>query len=92
MSSHDPDRVTVAEINDLLSECLTLSRAGASASIGERLAYHERKADLLSRIAAEQDTAHAHATAATAREQLIELRAKAHRAQRTEQQTEAGNE
>lgn len=71
------DRVTVAEVNDFLSDALNISRASQTTSFEDLLAYHERKADLLSRIAYELDTAQAHATAADAREQLIRLQTEA---------------
>jgi len=58
-----PSRVTPAEISDLLNQARGLTPAS---SLAEQVAYHERKADLLSRIAARLDTAEAHEVAADA--------------------------
>jgi hypothetical protein len=58
-----PSRVTPAEISQLLDEARQLSRTAPPA---EQLAYHERKAQLLSLIAADLDTAEAHLAAAAA--------------------------
>ena len=58
-----PSRVTPAEISALLDTARNLS---ADAPLAERLAYHERKARLLSRVAADLDTADAHLAAAEA--------------------------
>lgn len=59
-----PARVTPAEISELLDQATRLSRQGGS--LDEQIAYHERKAHLLSRIAADLDTAEAHEVAAQA--------------------------
>jgi hypothetical protein len=59
-----PSRVTPAEISALLDQACRLSTGDAS--LAEQIAYHERKASLLSRIAATLDTAEAHQVAADA--------------------------
>jgi hypothetical protein len=59
-----PARVTPGEIAELLDQATRLVREGAS--LAEQIAYHERKASLLSRIAAGLDTAEAHMVAAEA--------------------------
>jgi len=58
-----PCRVTPGEISDLLDAARQL---GPGAPLGDQIAYHERKASLLSRIAADLDTAEAHQVAADA--------------------------
>ncbi len=58
-----PRRVTPAEISDLLDRARQL---GPASDMAEVIAYHERKASLLSRVAAELDTADAHLVAADA--------------------------
>jgi len=58
-----PARVTPGEISNLLDQARQL---GPDAPLAEQLAYHERKASLLSRIAADLDTAEAHQVAAEA--------------------------
>ena len=58
-----PSRVTPAEISALLDQARGLTR---DSPLAEQIAYHERKAALLSRIAASLDTAEAHAVAADA--------------------------
>jgi hypothetical protein len=58
-----PSRVTPAEISALLDQARYLSR---DAPLDEQISYHERKAYLLSRIAASLDTADAHRVAADA--------------------------
>jgi hypothetical protein len=58
-----PARVTPAEISDLLNQARALTPAS---SLAEQIAYHERKALLLSRIAAHLDTHEAHQVAADA--------------------------
>lgn len=72
-----PSRVTPAEISEALA---ALARLPHDATTGERIAWHERKAGLLTRIAAELDTPEAHAVAAEAWDQLavlaVELRQK----------------
>jgi hypothetical protein len=57
-----PARVTPAEISDLLDQARQMISGGAS--LDEQIAYHERKALLLSRVAADLDTAEAHQVAA----------------------------
>ncbi|HEX4659745.1 MAG TPA: hypothetical protein VH307_20350 [Streptosporangiaceae bacterium] len=59
-----PARVTPGEISDLLDHARQLMAGGAS--LDEQIAYHERKASLLSRCAADLDTAEAHQVAADA--------------------------
>ena len=59
-----PSRVTPAEISALLDQGRRIIAQGAS--LDEQISYHERKAHLLSRIAASLDTAEAHAVAADA--------------------------
>jgi hypothetical protein len=59
-----PARVTPGEISELLDQATRLTRDGAS--LDEQIAYHERKASLLTRIAADLDTAEAHEVAAQA--------------------------
>jgi hypothetical protein len=61
--SDQPSRVTPAEISGLLDQCRQLT---ASATLDEQIAYHQRKASLLSRIAADLGTAEAHLVAADA--------------------------
>jgi hypothetical protein len=72
MMSDQPSRVTPADISQLLSAARTLS---AHAPLGEQIAYFERKAELLSRIAADMDTPEAHAVASEASDQLAALTA-----------------
>jgi hypothetical protein len=59
-----PARVTPGEISALLGHARQMIRGGAS--LDEQIAYHERKANLLSRVAADLDTAEAHLVAAEA--------------------------
>jgi hypothetical protein len=65
-----PRRVTPAEISALLDIARHL---GPGAPLDERIAYHERKANLLSRIAEDLGTAEAHEAAADAWHQLSGL-------------------
>jgi hypothetical protein len=58
-----PARVSPGEISALLDHARQLSRGS---SLDEQIAYHERKASLLSRCAADLDTAEAHQVAADA--------------------------
>jgi hypothetical protein len=58
-----PSRVTPAEISDLLDSARFIAEG---ASLADQIAYHERKALLLSRIAASLDTPEAHRVAADA--------------------------
>ena len=59
-----PARVTPGEISALLDHARQLAAGGAS--LDEQIAYHERKANLLSRCAADLGTAEAHQVAADA--------------------------
>jgi hypothetical protein len=58
-----PSRVTPGEISALLNQARQL---GPGASLDDQIAYHERKANLLSRIAADLGTPEAHTVAADA--------------------------
>jgi hypothetical protein len=58
-----PARVTPGEISALLDHARHL---GPGASLDDQIAYHERKASLLSRCAADLGTAEAHEVAADA--------------------------
>jgi hypothetical protein len=58
-----PARVTPGEISSLLDQARGLTR---KSPLADQIAYHERKALLLSRIAAHLDTAEAHQVAADA--------------------------
>jgi len=58
-----PARVTPVEISALLTHARQL---GPAASLDEQIAYHARKASLLSRCAADLGTAEAHEVAADA--------------------------
>jgi hypothetical protein len=58
-----PARVTPGEISALLDQARGLTR---ESPLADQIAYHERKALLLSRIAAHLDTAEAHRVAAEA--------------------------
>jgi hypothetical protein len=66
-----PSRVTPAEISALLDHARRLT--GEDAPLAELLAYHERKACLLSCVAATLDTPEAHQVAADARDQFAML-------------------
>jgi hypothetical protein len=59
----EPRRVTPAEISALLDIARQL---GHDAPLADQIAYHERKANVLSRIAADLGTAEAHTVAADA--------------------------
>jgi hypothetical protein len=76
MMTDQPSRVTPAEISALLRSMAGLSRETPP---GEQIAWHERKAALLSRIAADMDTPEAHAVAAEAWDQLADLAAQLRR-------------
>jgi hypothetical protein len=65
-----PARVTPGEISALLDHA---RRVNPGASLDERIAYHEHKAHLLSRIAADLGTAEAHQVAADAWHQVAAL-------------------
>jgi hypothetical protein len=58
-----PARVTPAEISALLDHLRAIS---ADTPLAERIRFFERKADLLSRVAADLDTPEAHRVAADA--------------------------
>jgi hypothetical protein len=58
-----PARVTPGEISALLDHARQLD---STASLDEQIAYHERKASLLSRCAADLGTVEAHEVAADA--------------------------
>jgi hypothetical protein len=58
-----PARVTPGEISNLLDQARGLTR---ESPVADQIAYHERKACLLSRIAAHLDTTEAHQVAADA--------------------------
>ncbi len=58
-----PARVTPGEISALLSHARQL---GPGTSLDEQIAYHERKASLLSRCAADLGSVEAHEVAADA--------------------------
>jgi hypothetical protein len=58
-----PSRVTPGEISALLNQARVLTRGSP---LADQIAYHQRKASLLSRIAAHLDTAEAHQVAADA--------------------------
>ena len=72
MMTDQPSRVTPADISNLLTTARTLA---TDAPLGEQIAYFERKAQLLSRIAADLDSPEAHAVAAEAWDQLASLAA-----------------
>lgn len=58
-----PRRVTPAEISDLLTAARALP---LNAPLDDQIAFHERKARLMSRIAKDLDTADAYGVAAEA--------------------------
>ena len=70
MTDDEPSRVTPAEISQLLSAGRALT---PQSPLGEQIAYFELKAQLLSRIAAETDTADAREPAAEAWDQVAAL-------------------
>jgi hypothetical protein len=70
----DAEPVSVAEVTAFLADTLRLTRTGPGIDPAEWLAFIERKADLLTRIAAQNGTDEAHAVAQDAREQLAQLR------------------
>jgi hypothetical protein len=73
MMTGQPRRVTPADIADLLDTAL---RMGSGATLDEQLACHERKARLLSGVAADLGTAEAHLVAAEAWQYASELAAR----------------
>jgi len=71
-----PRRVSPGEISDLLDQLRHLdNHATPAAAAAARLAFFDRKADLLTRIAADLDTQEAREVAANARARAAELRA-----------------
>jgi hypothetical protein len=75
-SSSQPRRVSPGEISALLDQLRQLATHSSPAvSAAARLAFFERKADLLTRIAADLGTAEAREVAANARTYAAELRA-----------------
>ncbi len=70
MMTEQPARVTPGEIAALLDQVRGLT---AQSPLADRLAYHERKADLLSRIAATLGTAEARKVAVDAWDQVRAL-------------------
>jgi len=80
-----PARVTPGEISALLDHARQLTAGGAS--LDEQIAYHARKADLLSRVAADLGTVEAHEVAADAWHYLAGL---CRRREGAEAGTEAG--
>ena len=75
-----PSRVTPAEISDLLDHARQLTTGATPA---DQLAYHEKKASLLSRLAVDLDTAEAHEVAAQAWQYLADLARRADEAEVT---------
>jgi hypothetical protein len=63
MMTDQPSRVTPGEISALLDQARGLTR---ESPLADQIAYHERKARLLSRVAATLDTPEAHQVAADA--------------------------
>jgi predicted outer membrane protein len=59
-----PARVTPGEISELLDHARQM--ISGVASLDEQIAYHQRKANLLSQVAADLDTPEAHQVAADA--------------------------
>jgi hypothetical protein len=72
MMTDQPGRVTPAEISEFLGHALALP---PFPSVAHRIALHERKAQLLTRIAADLDNPEAHEVAAEAWDQLAALAA-----------------
>jgi len=70
MMTDQPAPVTAADICALLARLVALPRF---APLADRLAFHEHKAELLTRIAAVADTPEAHAAAADAWEHCQQL-------------------
>jgi hypothetical protein len=71
----DAEPVSMAEVTAFLADILRLTRTGPDIDPAEWLAFIERKADLLTRIAAQDGTGESRAVAQAAREQLAALRA-----------------
>jgi hypothetical protein len=74
MMTDQPRRVTPGDIADLLDQARGLGLPG-EASDADRLAYFERKADLLTHLAEDLATIDAHDIAADARAYAAALRA-----------------
>lgn len=72
MMTGQPRRVTPADIRDLLDQALAMH---GGATLDEQLAYHERKARLLSGVAADLGTAEAHLVAGEAWQYASDLAA-----------------
>jgi len=72
MNTDQPSRVTPGEISELLRVASLLP---PNAPLAEQIAYFERKADLMSRIAADTGTADARTAAAEAWDQVAALAA-----------------
>ncbi len=72
MMTDQPSRVTPAEISDLLRHAIALP---LEATLAERIAYYERLAQVLTRIAADIDTPQVQQLAAEAWDQLAVLAA-----------------
>ena len=70
----DAEPVSVAEVTAFLADTRRLTRTGPHIDSAEWLAFIERKADLLTRIADQDGTGEAQAVAQAAREQLVQLR------------------
>ena len=70
----DAEPVSMAEVTAFLADALRLTRTGPDIDPAERLAFIERKANLLTRIAGQDGTGEARAVAKAAREQLAQLR------------------
>ncbi len=71
----DAEPVSVAEVTAFLADTLRLTRTGPGIDPAEWLAFIERKADLLTRIAEQDGTDEARAVAQAACVQLAQLRA-----------------
>lgn len=69
MITSQPARITPADVSDLIGQALALP---PGASLADRIAYQERKAQLLTRMAADLDP-DAHKVAAEAWDQLAGL-------------------
>jgi hypothetical protein len=70
----DAEPVSMAEVTAFLADTLRLTRTGPDIDPAEWLAFIERKADLLTRIADQDGTDEARAVAQGASEQLAQLR------------------
>jgi hypothetical protein len=70
MMTDQPSRITPAEIAALLDQASGLR---PESPLTDRLAFHERKAALLTRVSATLDTVEAHQVAAAAWDQVCTL-------------------